>query len=133
MERRDNLILELIQRHVISDQGQLLRLLEQHGTTLTQSVLSRRLKDLGITKKHGRYVAMTVASLSIVQRFVLSPPNLILIHTMPGHAGGLAYQIDEQQFPDIAGTISGDDVVMIALVEGASIQEVVEILQNWLF
>ena len=43
--------------------------------------------------------------------------NMAVIHTKPGYASILAYHIDGYNFPEILGTIAGDDTVMMVLTE----------------
>ena len=46
--------------------------------------------------------------------------NMAVLHTPPGHASLVAYEIDEMKSPLLLGTVAGDDTVMIVMAEGAS-------------
>lgn len=46
--------------------------------------------------------------------------NIAVIKTRPGYASSLAYDIDNQNFHDILGTIAGDDTILLVLREGVS-------------
>ena len=52
--------------------------------------------------------------------------NLAVIHTPPGHAAHVAYDIDQVQLPDVLGTIAGDDTVLIVLDENAERKAVMD-------
>ena len=105
----------------INDQHELLRQLKILGHELTQSSISRKLKQLGITKLHGRYQRMElIRSKEKEISFVFVPPNLLVIRTFPGHAGVIASEIDQQlvdntRYPEFVGSIAGDDTIFVAI------------------
>ena len=124
----ESLILKKIEQQECSDQQELLAKLAEEGIILTQSTLSRRLKRLGIGKHNGVY-ARTLASKiksGFVHSVALAPPNLMVIHTPPGHAQALAFQLDVLSKSDqettrddlnkVLGTIAGDDTVLVITV-----------------
>jgi len=126
-------ILKILATEQIGDQHELLKIIEGRGYSMTQSTLSRRLKKLGVKKKHGIYMAPNVvqgAMPGLLKRIDEAPPNLLVLHTSPGHAQALAYQLDyisandpesvtsltsseDTGFPEIIGTVAGDDTVLI--------------------
>lgn len=111
------LLLNLIQTNKIKDQSELLSLIKQKGQDITQSTLSRQLKRLGIVKVDGFYqrtLIKTPTSSPIVD-IISSPPNLLLIKTLPGNAGAVAFGLEQHGFSEIAGTIAGDDTIMVAV------------------
>jgi len=123
-KRRQEAILSLIRDKPIRNQNELLEGLERSGVSLTQSTLSRELKTLGIGKAPDgrggyRYVAGAAAGegpLAPVAAFVLSlesARNFIVVKTPPGNAMGVARAIDEVEWPEIMGTIAGDDTILI--------------------
>ena len=100
----------------IDDQHKLLRQLQMLGHELTQSSISRRLKQLGISKLHGKYQRAHNIETSVI--FVA--PNMLVIHTVPGHAGVIAAKIDQQlvrnaMHPEFIGSIAGDDTIFVAV------------------
>lgn len=135
---QDQDILKIISGETIRDQGQLLAKIKEAGFVMTQSNLSKRLKKLEIKKKHGVYTPPTTVDINIkglLKRIDLSPPNLVVLHTLPGHAHALAYQLDyasfndpdsisssagdgDTGFPEIIGTVAGDDTVIVVVVPG---------------
>jgi len=123
-KRRQEAILTLIREKPIRNQNELLEALERSGVSLTQSTLSRELKTLGIGKAPDgrggyRYVAGAAAAegpLAPVAAFVVSlesARNFIVGKTPPGNAMGVARAIDEVEWPEIMGTIAGDDTILI--------------------
>lgn len=72
------------------------------------------MKKLCIVKRDGRYVTAQKSTVIHTAQVVLSPPNLILLKTLPAHAHALGYRIDALEMEQIAGTIAGDDTLMIA-------------------
>ena len=105
----------------INDQHELLRQLKILGHELTQSSISRKLKQLGISKMHGRYQrAQLMMNKEREISFVFVAPNLLVIRTFPGHAGVVAAKIDQQlvenpQYPEVIGSIAGDDTIFVAV------------------
>ncbi|HEX9723187.1 MAG TPA: arginine repressor [Vicinamibacteria bacterium] len=134
-KRRQQAILSLIRDKAVRNQHELLEALERSGVSLTQSTLSRELKSLGIGKAPDgrggyRYVAGAAAAegpLAPVAAFVVSlesAKNLIVVKTPPGNAMGVARAIDEVEWPEIMGTIAGDDSILIIARSDADAQAV---------
>lgn len=128
----NELILKTIAREPIGDQQTLLEKLVQKGVDMNQSTLSRRLKSLGIIKKQGAYVVASqpvVGVKGVLRKVDIAPPNLMVLHTPPGQAQALAYELDYMSqndpeslekgqnkvatFSEILGTIAGDDTVLV--------------------
>jgi len=122
LDRRDALK-RIIRAGEIGRQAELVRLLKREGYAVTQSSVSRDLRDLGVAKVGDRYVlaedaAAPVAELSVVAAFVraVTPagPNLTVIRTTIGSAQSVALAIDRARWPEVVGTLSGDDTIFIA-------------------
>ena len=106
-----------------SDQQELLEALIDLGHDLTQSSISRKLKQLGVVKVKGKYVLPKVEEKTI-KDIVFIEPNLFVIRTTPGNASAVAAIIDEKlvenpQYPDFGGTIAGDDTIFVAVDVGS--------------
>ena len=123
----------LIRSGGVRRQADLVRLLEREGYEVTQSSVSRDLRDLGVAKLGDRYVlaedaAPPVAALAAVAAFVdavqSAGPNLTVVRTTTGAAQSVALAIDRERWPEIVGTLSGDDTIFIA-TGGARAQRVV--------
>jgi len=134
-KRRQEAILTLIRDKPIRNQNELLEALERSGVSLTQSTLSRELKTLGIGKAPDgrggyRYVAGASGAegpLAPVAAFVVSlesAKNFVVVKTPPGNAMGVARAIDEVEWPEIMGTIAGDDTILLIARSDADAQAV---------
>lgn len=121
---RQELILSVIKEKSIRTQEELLAELAHRGVTLTQATLSRELKALGVAKGpdgRGGYRYLSGASagegpLAAVAAFVQSvarTENLLVVKTPPGNAQGVARGIDREEWPEVMGTIGGDDTILI--------------------
>ena len=121
-DRRDALR-RIIRDGAVGRQAELVRLLKRAGYPVTQSSVSRDLRDLGVAKLGDRYVlpedaATPVAGLAAVAAFVQDAvpagPHLTVVRTTIGSAQSVALAIDRARWPEVVGTISGDDTIFIA-------------------
>jgi transcriptional regulator of arginine metabolism len=111
-------IIDLIERGV-ADQSTLLTELRKLGHEITQSSISRKLKQLGVIKLHGKY-QVTLKGFNKEVRIIFTPPNLIVIRTVPGHANAMAAIIDNKliansNYSEFVGSIAGDDTIFLAV------------------
>src|SRR3989338_5374110 len=81
----------------------------------TQATLSRDLNRLGVRKVHGVYSLPEDKQMGL--RIRTAGPHMLVIKTGPGGAMSLAFQIDQQNWEGLAGTLAGDDVVFVALAD----------------
>ena len=44
---------------------------------------------------------------------VRAAQNLVVLKTAPGHANSVAVALDNEEWPDIVGTIAGDDTILV--------------------
>ena len=124
-ERR-RAIARLLAERVVNRQAQLVELLRAEGYLATQSSVSRDLRDLGATKFKEGYTlpkpteAGDEQSLQIVAEFVrdIRPagPNLLVIVTAVGAAQRVAVTLDRIGWPEMVGTLSGDDTIFVATI-----------------
>ena len=122
----------LVSTRPVRSQEELAELLEQQGFDTTQATISRDVKELGLAKvpiKDGsahqfKYAvpAPDVAFTSRLHRLVselvtsiTSSVNIIVLHTPPGSAMMVAAAIDEAQWPEIIGTLGGDDTIFAVI------------------
>jgi len=119
----DEVLLRLIEAHEIGDQTGLLQSLRRQGIDISQPTLSRHLRRLNIVKQHGRYVVGADNPFRAPPCAVRpSPPNLLVLKTLPARAQLLAAMIDQMRLREIAGTMAGDDTVMVAVQDGHSLE-----------
>lgn len=135
----DNLIINIIKEREIAEQSHLQGYLQQKGYEIPQATLSRRLKKLNIAKVAGIYrmVGLNAPALPQVLHIQISDHGLIVLQTHPGHAGSLAFYLDQTyvtyhpQQPKnsgILGTIAGDDTVLLITQGMNSVEKVLELL-----
>src|SRR5215472_9234855 len=123
LERR-GAIMRILREGLVRKQQDLVRLLKQAGHVATQSSISRDLRDLGVLKASGRYVLppdeVTRANgdfgslTQFVRQLRRAGPSITVLRTTIGAAQSVAVAIDRAEWPEVAGTISGDDTIFIA-------------------
>lgn len=126
----------------IENQEELAVELEKAGFNTTQTMLSRDLKQLRISKvrtRSGKSVyalpgvvyfdpVKTREELNATKWSLQFSGNIAVLHTPPGHASLVAYEIDELKSILFLGTVAGDDTVMIVMAEDADRDVVREVL-----
>jgi transcriptional regulator of arginine metabolism len=120
---RRSMLAKIIREHAVGRQTELVDLLRKSGHIATQSSVSRDLRELGVAKMGDRYVlpegAVPVKSdFSGLKQFVHARlnagTNLTVLKTSVGSAQSVAVAIDTARWPEVIGTISGDDTIFIA-------------------
>src|SRR5689334_15405977 len=113
---RQQKILSLIQAKPIGTQEDLRALLERAGVAATQSSVSRDLEELGIVKRHGRYALPHANGDSTRGLLSLDAAGdvLVIARCLPGRASAVAVEIDDAAFPEVVGTLAGEDTIFIA-------------------
>src|SRR5476651_2370541 len=131
---RRTMLAKIIREQSVGRQTELVALLRKLGHVATQSSISRDLRELGVAKMGDRYVlpdtAIPVKSdFSTLRQFVnarfTAGTNLTVLKTTVGSAQSVAVAIDTAQWPEVIGTISGDDTIFIATA-GADAQRKLE-------
>jgi len=119
---RQGQILKVIRSKRILTQDDLAReLKESFGLDTTQVTLSRDVRELGLLKTQEGYRQVSAAAsrsdLAMVAaellRDVRAAQNLIVVRTSPGNANALAVALDNENWPEVVGTLAGDDTVLI--------------------
>ena len=143
--RRQRRILEIVSNETIGTQKELAERLQQEGFETTQATISRDIKELLLVKVNiggDRYkyviaqeTPVTDAKLRMVLReFILSydySENLLILNTAPGNANTVASAIDRARWPQVIGTLAGDDTVMLDIKPKEAVQEVVEKIEDY--
>jgi transcriptional regulator of arginine metabolism len=130
-DRRHNAIRELVANTPVSNQDELRRKLRRRGFAVTQATLSRDIHELRLFKGPGGYalpaqatngalgviepdassdVAEMLGSFGIRARHAM---NQVVIRTVMGGAQPVAAALDREEWPEVVGTIAGDDTVLI--------------------
>jgi transcriptional regulator of arginine metabolism len=126
-QQRQTAILQLIGTRGISSQEELKRLLGGRGVLVTQATLSRDLRELGVVRAPGedgaRYLLPEMVSDEakpslenlLPQWFsrVDGVNELLVLHTLPTGAQPIAEALDSQGWPEIVGTLAGENTVLV--------------------
>ncbi|MCL5985877.1 MAG: arginine repressor [Actinobacteria bacterium] len=131
MRRKERLALikKIVEDAGIKRQGDLVDILSKRGIEVTQATISRDINALGLTKMrdesgNSKYskpeleditIRLSRLKKRISDSYISGEPvgNLIVLHTTPGNAQSIAAAIDAVGFEEIAGTIAGDDTILI--------------------
>ena len=123
-------ILEIIRNNIIQTQEELVERLINEGYQVTQATVSRDIKQLNLIKipvgdGRQRYAVHAKTRDGIDEKYVNvlkagfksmdMAQNILVIKTISGMAMAVAASIDELDFPQIVGSIAGDDTVMCAV------------------
>ena len=130
-------IRKIVSMNSLESQEDLLNELRREGFFSTQTTLSRDLKQLRISKvrvrsglsvyalpREGQFEPVpTLAEINQTKWRLNFSGNLMVVHTPPGHASMVAYDIDNVKHPFFLGTVAGDDTVIVVLAEDADREE----------
>ncbi|MDQ0088206.1 transcriptional regulator of arginine metabolism [Paenibacillus anaericanus] len=121
-------IREIITGQEIDTQDELVEALRKAGFQVTQATVSRDIKELMLIKvptdegkyKYSlptaqRYNPVQKLQRSLVDSFVHidHTGNLVVVKCLPGTANSVAVLIDNMEWPDLLGTICGDDTILL--------------------
>jgi transcriptional regulator of arginine metabolism len=129
---RQGQILKLIRARRISTQEELAQELRSQGIAATQVTLSRDIRDLRLVKTRDGYQEMAPEETGpqfslLATEFlldVLRAQNLVVLKTSPGHANSVAVALDREQWPEVMGTIAGDDTILVIAPDNATAEAV---------
>lgn len=131
MRERERRILKIITRRPVTTQAELVGALRAAGVEVTQATVSRDIKRLGLIKVPGqdgqyRYQAAPTdlpppaELLARLRRAVTdyvtevdAGSGLVVVKTATGSAGTVAEAIDEMAWPDVVGTVAGDNTILV--------------------
>ena len=124
---RQGQILQLIRTRSISTQEDLALALKGCGVEATQVTLSRDIREMGLVKTPDGYRALQLqrrpedlnALASEFLRDVRMAQNQIVLRTAPGHASSVAVALDSAEWPEVVGTLAGDDTVLVICPDAA--------------
>lgn len=139
-EERRRAIVAIVQRERVGSQQVLAAKLAARGHAATQSSISRDLRDLGVAKVAGRYLlpgalgAEPADELADLAHFLIdvrtAGPNLALVLTTTGAAQTVAIALDRAGWPELVGTVAGDDTIFVATRNAKDQRRVVERLRR---
>ena len=138
---RQRAIRDLVDQRPIRTQQELAAALRERGFRTTQATISRDVAELGLVKagREGiqayalppRLVEAETSGEDRLRKLLADLPVelreaglLVVVKTLPGSAHAIAAALDRARWPEVAGSIAGDDTVFIACVDRASLQRV---------
>lgn len=140
--------MQLIGSSSVTSQHELVEALRSSGYEVSQTTVSRDLKELGLNKLRDRRGGARYSSADqavpgaesetalkrMARQFLLSVEatgNMIVAKTSPGNAQGLAAAIDASFLKGIAGTVAGDDTILVICSEGVDSRKVGDKLMGY--
>ena len=124
-------ILDIISKHDVDTQEELVDYLRSEGFAVTQATVSRDIKEMGIIKtlssdgRHYKYAAQQTKEATAADKFlsmfkntvisINSSGNLIVLKTEVGSAGPAAELIDKLSYDEVLGVIAGDNTIFVAV------------------
>ena len=134
-------ILELVSTRIVATQEDLAAALSAEGWEVTQSSVSRDIQALKLVKADGGYRKPMQAAAgkdpdeTRLREGVLlaqaAGENLVVVHTPPGEAQRVAVAIDRLAWPEVLGTVAGDDTLFVAVADGKSSRHLLRRLQPY--
>lgn len=136
---RHAVILDVIEKQTVQTQEELADVLRQRGIAVTQATVSRDIKELRLIKvlaDNGayRYASVGRAERGMTERFIRifaesvlsvnSAENIVVVRTLSGSANVAAEAIDALNWPEIVGTLAGDNTIMVVVKSAESAPEV---------
>jgi transcriptional regulator of arginine metabolism len=141
---RQKTILELLHRGPIESQEELQGVLAKRGFDVGQATLSRDIRELGLVKTYDGYVAgggispsePVLPSVSrLVREFVLEvrlAQNLLVLKTSVGSAQPVAAAMDAEDWPEVVGTLGGDDTILVISQDNKSAHQLARRIEGML-
>ena len=140
-QARQRAIRDLVDQRPIRTQQELAAALRERGFRTTQATISRDVAELGLVKvgRGGtqayalppRLVEAETSGEDRLRALMADLPVelreaglLLVLKTLPGSAHAIAAALDRARWPEVAGSIAGDDTVFVACADRPSLQRV---------
>jgi transcriptional regulator of arginine metabolism len=116
-------ILRIIRDSAVGKQDELVRLLKKQGFEATQSSVSRDLRELQVAKAGDRYIVpvgepapsnLFASVATFVRDIKTAGSSLTVVNTISATAQSVAEAIDNSDWPEVVGTIAGENTIFIA-------------------
>src|SRR3954451_24853198 len=138
---RQRAIRDLVDQRPIRTQQELAAALRERGFRATQATVSRDVAELGLAKSRRGAARAYVLPAQLVEaetsgedrlrRLLADLPVqlreaglLLVVRTLPGSAHAIAAALDRARWPEVVGSIAGDDTVFVALPDRGSLQRI---------
>ena len=127
---RQEAILRVISQYGVETQQELAQRLKEEGFEVTQATVSRDIRDMKLSKMptgegHQKYVRfhndekhLSGKYVNVLKEGFVSidmAQNILVVKTVSGMAMAVAAAIDAMKYPEIVGSIAGDDTIMMAV------------------
>ena len=144
--QRQAAIVKAVRSGEVSSQKDIVEALRSAGFDVSQTTVSRDLGELGLTRSResggaARYAEPGARSGAGDQALRRTAPqvlhtveptgNIVVVKTQPGGAQALAWAIDAAGLPGVAGTVGGDDTIMVVCSKGTSSARLGEMLMSY--
>jgi len=140
-QARQRAIRDLVAQRPIRTQQELAAVLRERGFRTTQATISRDVAELGLIKavRDGmmayalppRLIEAETSGEDRLRKLLMDLPLeihdagvLLVLRTLPGSAHAIAAALDRARWPEVAGSIAGDDTVFVAIPDRVSLQRV---------
>jgi len=140
-QARQRAIRDLVDQRPIRTQQELAAALRERGFRTTQATISRDVAELGLIKRGRegiqayalppRLVEAETSGEDRLRKLLSDLPVevreaglLVILRTLPGSAHAIAAALDRARWPEVAGSIAGDDTVFVACPDRRSVQQV---------
>lgn len=146
-QQRQAALMQVVRDVNPSSQKDIVDALRTKGFDVSQTTVSRDLAELGLTRLRGsggaaRYAEPSAASdasdtealrRSAPQTLLTTEPtgNIVVVRTRPGSAQSLAWAIDAARIKGIAGTVGGDDTILVVCSQGTSSRKISDMLMGY--
>lgn len=143
--KRQALIREIVDSQNIQTQEELAEALRSHGLVVTQATVSRDIKEMHLFKVLGeggtyRYATIDKNDQGVGDRLIRmladsvveinSANNLIVIRTLPGSAHVAGEAVDSLHWPEVLGTIAGDNTILVIVRSNEEVDAVIRRFRN---
>ena len=139
--KRQALIREIVETQSIQTQEELAEALREHGMVVTQATVSRDIREMHLLKVladngSDRYATMEKGDTGVSDRLIRMladsvvemnyANNLIVIRTLPGSAHVAAEAVDNLKWPEVLGTIAGDNTILVIVRSNEEVETVIK-------
>ncbi len=142
---RQQILLDIVTLHEIDKQEDLVSILHEYGIDVTQAMISRDIKQLGLVKVAGstkkyRYTQVQFREKGLKNKYdnifkecvlgLQSAGNILVIKTVSGAANSAGAYIDNLMIPTILGTIAGDDTIICVATTEKDAQDALKLFKD---
>lgn len=131
---RQNLILEMVRQDRIESQQSLAEALRRHEVNVSQATLSRDIQELGLVKAGNAYIVGTAEIRQtteqtlrrVLREYVIDVERVVpilVMKTSAGNAQTVAGSLDGVGWPEIVGTIAGDNTIFVLCRSARDLEE----------